>query len=85
MRRLTADALDALEDGDLDAYNALLAERLGGEDPFGFASALEDARAEVAEAAVDGPLEDARGRALGLLTELEEVRRATPPPVADVA
>lgn len=85
MRDVAGDALTALEAEDIDAYNALLDERLGGEDPFAFGAALEEARAEVAEATIDGPLEDTRARALGLLTELEELRRATPPRLAEVA
>jgi hypothetical protein len=84
MEQLTADALERLEDGDLDGYNALIAERLGGDDPFGFAGALEAARTEASDAAIDGPLEDARARGLGLLTELEELRRITPAQLAEV-
>ncbi|MEX1178174.1 MAG: hypothetical protein WEB09_06905 [Nitriliruptor sp.] len=84
MSQLADDAIELLGADDLDAYNALLADQLGGEDPFGFAAQLADARAEVADTAVDGPLEDARARGLGLLTELEELRRITPAQLAEV-
>ncbi len=78
MREVADDAIDRLEAGDLDGYNALLAERLGDDDPFDFRAALTGAREEVATDAVDGPLEATRARALGLLTELEQLRRTTP-------
>jgi hypothetical protein len=84
MRELAADAAGRLEAGDVDGYNALLADRLAGDDAFGFASALEPAREEVAEAAIDGHLEETRARALGLLTELEELRRAAPAQLAEL-
>lgn len=84
MRELSTEAVATLEDGDVDGYNALLADRLGGDDPFGFGSALDTSRAQVADAAIDGPLENARARALGLLTELEELRRATPAQLAEL-
>ncbi len=84
LRTFADDAIERLEADDLDGYNALRAERLGGEDPFGFASQLTEARDEVARAAVEGPLEEARARGLGLLTELEELRRVTPAQLAEV-
>lgn len=74
----TEEAVALLEAGDVDAYNALIADRLSGDDPFGFGAALETARAEIADAAIEGDLEETRARALGLLTELEELRRAAP-------
>jgi hypothetical protein len=85
MQELADEALARLRAGDVDGYNAVLADRLGPDDPFGFGTALEDARAEVADAAIAGPLEDARARALGLLTEVEELRRATPAQLAAVS
>jgi hypothetical protein len=45
-------------------------------------TALAEARTEIGEQLVDGSLETARRRTLGLLTELEELRRATPPQLA---
>jgi hypothetical protein len=84
LRQLSTDALERLGADDIDGYNALLDERLGDEDPFGFTAALEEARAEVADAAIDGPLTDARERGFGLLTELEELRRTTPAQLAEV-
>jgi hypothetical protein len=84
MRTVADDAVRRLDAGDVDGYNALLADRLAGDDPFGFAAALEDARAEVADATIDGPLEETRGLALGLLTELEELRRVTPAQLAEL-
>lgn len=82
MRDLADTSLRRLESGDLDAYNAGLAETLGADDPFGFGKALDEARTEVGEAAVAGSLEDARARSLGLLTEIEELRRITPAQLA---
>jgi hypothetical protein len=84
MRELADDAVARLGADDLDGYNALLADRLAGDDPFGFSSQLEEARAEVADAAIDGGLEETRARALGLLTELEELRRAAPAQLAEL-
>lgn len=84
MREVAADASDRLEAGDVDGYNALLADRLADDDPFGFATALAEARDAVAETALDGHLEETRARALGLLTELEELRRATPAQLAEL-
>jgi hypothetical protein len=84
MRSLTDDALERLGADDLDGYNALLADRLGGDDPFGFAAALTDARSAVADEAIAGPLDEARERGLGLLTELDELRRTTPAQLAEV-
>jgi hypothetical protein len=79
MRALADEAVSLLEAGDLDGYNALLAERLDADDPFGFGARLDEARAAVADTAIAGPLEDTRARALGLLTDLERLRQATPP------
>ncbi|MEX1164549.1 MAG: hypothetical protein WEB03_13330 [Nitriliruptor sp.] len=84
LRTFADDAIERLEADDLDGYNALLAERLGGDDPFGFAAQLAEAREEVSQEALAGPLEDARARGLGLLTELEELRRITPAQLAEV-
>jgi hypothetical protein len=84
MRELTDDALARLGADDVDGYNALLSDRLGQDDPFGFSAALEEARAQVADEAIDGPLDDARERGLGLLTELDELRRTTPAQLAEV-
>ncbi|WP_052666991.1 hypothetical protein [Nitriliruptor alkaliphilus] len=82
---LADEAVARLEAGDVDGYNQLLADRLGGDDRFGFAEALDAARDQVADASLAGPLEDARARGLGLLTSLEELRRATPAQLAAVA
>lgn len=84
MRELATEAVTLLEAEDVDGYNALLADRLAGDDPFGFRAELDTARAEVADAAIEGPLEETRARALGLLTELEELRRATPAQLAEL-
>jgi hypothetical protein len=78
MSELAEDAVALLEADDVDGYNALLAERLETADPFEFGSRLDAARAAVADAAISGPLEDARARALGLLTDIEKLRQATP-------
>jgi hypothetical protein len=85
MGELADEAVARLEAGDVDGYNALIADQLGGDDRFGFAEALDAARDQVADASLAGPLEDARARALGLLTSLEELRRATPAQRAEVA
>lgn len=85
MSDLADEAVARLEAEDVDGYNALLADRLGGDDRFGFAEALEAARDQVADASLSGSLEDARARGLGLLTSLEELRRATPAQLAEVA
>jgi hypothetical protein len=45
---------------------------------------LTDARSEVAEDALAGPLDEARERGLGLLTELDELRRTTPAQLAEL-
>lgn len=84
MGELADDALARLSDGDIDGYNALLSDRLGVDDPFGFGEALADARTEVADDAIAGPLSDAREGGLGLLTELEELRRVTPAQLAEI-
>lgn len=76
---LTDDALADLDQGDLDGHNARLEDTLAGDDPFGVAEALGDAKAQLADRWASGPLQQARGEALGLLTELEHLRRATPP------
>jgi hypothetical protein len=71
-------AIERLDDGDVDGYNQLLDEELSDEDPFGFGEALDDA---VSETLGDGPIaevEEAQERTLGLLAELEQLRRSTP-------
>jgi hypothetical protein len=84
MRELTDDALARLGADDIAGYNALLSDRLGQDDPFGFSAALDEARSQVADEAIDGPLDDARERGLGLLTELDELRRTTPAQLAEI-
>ncbi|MTV24284.1 hypothetical protein FTX61_02430 [Nitriliruptoraceae bacterium ZYF776] len=79
MRELAEAAQDDLADGDLDAHNERLEETLAGDDPFGVVAALRDARTDLAERWAEGPLQQARSEALGLLTELDHLRRATPP------
>jgi hypothetical protein len=72
------EAFDLLEDGDVDGYNALLDERLADDDPFGFAEAVQDAVTESLERGPIAEIEEAQERTLGLLAELEQLRRSTP-------
>jgi hypothetical protein len=78
MTAVAEDAVSLLDEGDVDGYAALLEEELGGDARFGVSEALADARADIAAQAVEGPLELTRARALGLLTELEDLRRTAP-------
>jgi type II secretory pathway pseudopilin PulG len=78
LEELAADAVDKLGDGDVDGYNDLLDERLGDDDPFGFRAALDDAVTESLRSGPIGEVEEAQERTLGLLVELEELRRSTP-------
>jgi hypothetical protein len=78
LEELAGDAVERLEAEDVNGYNALLEERLGDDDPFGFRSSLDGA---VEESLSSGPIaevEDAQERTLGLLVELEQLRRSTP-------
>jgi hypothetical protein len=71
-------AATRLERGDVDGYNELLGKRIADEDPFGFRAALDEA---VEETVTRGPIaevEDAQERTLGLLNELERLRRMIP-------
>jgi hypothetical protein len=72
------EAVATLAAGDLDAYNDRREAELGAIDTAAVGEALTAATAEVLPQAVQ-QLEHAEGRALGLLHELERVRRATPP------
>ena len=74
---LSETAIAHLDDGDLDAYNAVLEQRLGDVDPLveELVPSLEQSlQATVSDA------EAAEGRVLGLLSELEGLRTSTPPP-----
>jgi trimeric autotransporter adhesin len=82
--RLTAVADEgaaALADGDLDAYNEQLAEQLGELDAEELRAELREATATALAAAV-ADVETAEEHALGLLHELERLRRDTPSLVA---
>jgi hypothetical protein len=83
MEDVAERAVALLDAGDLDGYTDLLDDELGGDDPFGSTADLEAARERIGQAAVDGPLQTARSRALGLLTELEELRKASPAHLAE--
>lgn len=69
-------AVATLEDGDLDAYNEQLAAGFGV-DVDAVREALVAATTEALPTAV-GSLEQAENRALGLVNELERLRRSTP-------
>ncbi len=74
---LSETAITHLEDGDLDAYNAVLEQRFADVDPLveELVPSLEQSlQATVSDA------EAAEGRVLGLLSELEGFRTSTPPP-----
>lgn len=77
LTEIAEDAVARLEDGDVDGYNALLDERLDGDDPLGTGE-IDAATAEVLRGGVIDEVEEAQARVLGLLVELEELRRATP-------
>jgi hypothetical protein len=82
--RLTAvadDGAEALADGDLDAYNDRLAEQLGELDAEELRDELREATAAALSATV-ADVELAEEHALGLLHELERLRRDTPALVA---
>jgi hypothetical protein len=82
--RLTAVADDgaaALADGDLDTYNERLEEQLGELDADELRDELRGATAAALAAAV-ADVEAAEEHALGLLHELERLRRDTPSLVA---
>jgi hypothetical protein len=74
MSELAEEAASLLGDGEVDAYNELLAERLEGEDPFGFREALSDALDGALDAEPIAAAEGAQERSLGLLEELERLR-----------
>jgi hypothetical protein len=78
MSAVAEDAISLLDAGDVDGYATLLEDQLGGDARFGLSEALAEAREDIATQAVDGPLELTRARALGLLTELEDLRRTAP-------
>jgi hypothetical protein len=78
MSAVAEDAIALLDEGDVDGYAALLEDELGGDARFGVSEALAQAREDIAVEAVDGPLELTRARALGLLTQLEDLRRTAP-------
>jgi hypothetical protein len=82
--RLTAVAeqgAQALADGDLDAYNERLAEQLGELDAEALRDELREATATALTATV-ADVEAAEEHALGLLHELERLRRDTPSLIA---
>jgi hypothetical protein len=82
--RLTAVAdgsAEALVDGDLDAYNERLAQQLGVLDADELRDEL-DAATTAARTAAVADVEVAEEHALGLLHELERLRRDTPSLVA---
>jgi hypothetical protein len=71
-------AVTRLEREDVDAYNELLGKRIADEDPFGFNAALDEAIEETLTRGPVAEVEDAQERTLGLLSELEQLRRLTP-------
>jgi hypothetical protein len=77
-------AAAALGDGDLDAYNGQLADGFTSFDVEAVREALVAATTQALPTAVD-QLEQAENRALGLVNELERLRRATPTTVGDTA
>jgi hypothetical protein len=82
--RLTSvadEGAKALADGDLDAYNDRLEEQLGALDHEELRDELRDATASSLAAAV-AEVEAAEEHALGLLHELDRLRRDTPTLVA---
>ena len=79
MTEVAEASIGHLEDGDIDAYDALLDDRLSGSDRFGVSSALADARERIgAQLVGQGSLERSRAFALGLITELDDLRRTAP-------
>jgi hypothetical protein len=81
LRVVADDGAEALADGDLDAYNERLAEQLGALDAEELRDELREATASALAAAV-ADVEAAEEHALGLLHELERLRRDTPSLVA---
>jgi hypothetical protein len=79
LRRLADDAVSSLETGDVDGYNARLAEVLGDEDASVLTDDLVRATDEALEAATFARLQSARTAVLELLIDLEDLRRVTGP------
>jgi hypothetical protein len=75
LTRLAQDAIDHLDDGGLDAYNASLEDRITEVEPL--VAELQPSLERSVEAMVS-ETETAEGRVLGLLSELEQLRATTP-------
>jgi hypothetical protein len=71
-------AVTRLEEGDVDGYNELLGKRIADEDPFGFNAALDEAVEQTLTRGPVAEIEDAQERTLGLLAEIDKLRRVTP-------
>jgi hypothetical protein len=82
MRTLADDAVTALDEGDVDGYNALLADVLGDENATSLPEELVAATESALETTTLTELQDARTAALELLIDLEDLRRVTGPSVA---
>lgn len=74
------EAIDLLEDEEIDAYNERLREVFGDEDPFGFQEAAGEATLEALDEGVLGELADARDAAAGYALEAERRQRQLAPP-----
>jgi hypothetical protein len=79
LQTLADDAVEALDAGDVDRYNARLAEVLGDRDADTVAEELVAATGTALEAATLEELQQARTAALELLIDLEDLRRVTGP------
>lgn len=77
LTELADDAVAALEAGDIDGYNARLAEVTGDDDVSSLGDRLVAATEDALDAATVRELEQARTAVLTLLIDLEDLRRVT--------
>lgn len=72
------EAAELLAAGDLDTYNARVAELFDNADPFGFAAATTAAAEEALTAGAIAASEDAGAAVAAFLADVTELRRRTP-------